>query len=161
MDPCHRRKQYILSFGKLSKFYSVHISTAQSWNAQKKSHSLSSLLKSTVKITSTILIIWGSKRSIRTSSSITRARQTFLRTSGSSSPASANRFCAMETNILFTYIICIPNFIKGVQGGINHFSCLHLILTNTILRQVKLYDWHVHTAEWGSEPDFPNPSSTL
>ena len=45
-----------------------------------------------IRLTSTILIIWGRRRSMRTSSNITRARQTFLRTSGSSSVASAKRF---------------------------------------------------------------------
>lgn len=38
-----------------------------------------------------MLCIWGMSLSIRTSNSITRARHTFLRTSGSSSTARANR----------------------------------------------------------------------
>lgn len=45
-------------------------------------------------LTSTMLCMCGSNRSMRTSSSMTRARQTFFLTSGSSSPASAKRFCS-------------------------------------------------------------------
>lgn len=40
-----------------------------------------------------MLCMCGMRRSMRTSSSITRALQTFFRTSLSSSPASANRLC--------------------------------------------------------------------
>jgi len=49
-------------------------------------------------LTSTRLLICGMSRSIRTSTSITNARQTFLRTSESSSVDRKNKFCKRTTH---------------------------------------------------------------
>lgn len=61
-----------------------------------------------------MLCIWGMRRSMRTSSNMTRALHTFLRTSESSSAASANRlWWKTEENITMTswksHTICYRN----------------------------------------------------
>lgn len=50
-----------------------------------------------------ILCMWGISRSIRTSSSITNALQTFFRTSGSSSTAKANKCCQEWGKIILSH----------------------------------------------------------
>jgi len=58
-----------------------------------------------ILLTSMIAWIWGISRSIRMSKSMTRARQTFLRTSGSSSLAKWNKF-SMKVS-MFNISACV------------------------------------------------------
>ena len=56
--------------------------------------------------TSMMLLMWGISRSMRTSTSITSARHTFFRTSGSSSAARKNKFCKKDSLLLKPMFSC-------------------------------------------------------
>lgn len=82
-------------------------------------------------LTSMMLCMCGRRRSRRTSNSMTRARQTFFLTSGSSSVARANRFYRRRINPSYLLLLLIRN------GHISKMEKLNFLSLNiNFLRQM-------------------------